>query len=412
VCFHVPNYAPSIGGAQSHVRRVAEGLAARHGHEVEVVTTDALSAPGGRHPGQIPTRYERLGGVSVRRFPVARHVHGALRTVRRIARRLRLPEPRWLTVLAFGPLGLRWVIGAWRRSRVADVVVGVAAPFLTLALAERSARGTSTAVVAMPLLHLSGDRIPPWIPATIARGDGSSCSTTVEGEWLVDHGVVPSRLAYLPPGCDPERYPDLEPGDARRRLGLPDRPTVGYVGRLAAHKGIDTLLESASLIWRSIPDVTILIAGGRAGWEGLDDLIAATEATSAGRVVIRPDFAEEERAVLLAACDVVIFVSREESFGMVTLESWCARRPVVVGDLPAVRCVVRDGDDALVVPVGDPLRLAEAVLALLRDPGTRRRLGAAGRRRTEDEFRWDTIIDGWDSFLRRAVDRHRSQAVA
>ncbi len=405
VTFLVANYAPSVGGAQTLVQRVAEGLGAR-GHHVEVVTTDALLPPGGKNAGRISTGVAVMGGVIVRRWPVARRTHSVARHLSRSLARLGVwSEP--IRAATIGPLGLRLMREARRAGRTADVVVGVSAPYLTLLGADLATRRTRAAYAAMPLVHLSGHELPGWVLRSLRRADGCTALTTAERDWLVDNGIDLSRVCVLPPGCDPDLYPDLAPSEARAMLGFPEHLTVGYLGRLALHKGIDTLLDSLPAIRARFPDVSVLIAGPRTGWRDLDRRIEQAMAESGGRLIFRDGFRDDERPVLLAACDVVAFPSREESFGMVTIEAWSARRAVVAGDIEAARCVIRPGDDGELVPVGDPLALADAVVKLLDDPDARARLGAAGRERAVHEFSWDTVIDGWDAFLGDTVRRVR-----
>ena len=408
ITFLVANYAPSVGGAQMHVRRVAEGLASRHGYEVEVLTTDAIHPPAGRHPGRIELREERMGRVLVRRRPVARRTHAALRGMRRAGRRLGVIRAIRPTPLAVGPLGAQLARSAWEAGRRSDAVVGVGAPFLTLFAADRSTRRASAAYLAMPLLHLGAESLRPWALRSLRRADGCTSSTEYERSWLVANGVAADRISVLPPGCDPERFPDVDPVAARRHLGLAERPTVGYIGRLAAHKGIDTLYDAARRVWETRPDTTLLIAGGVAGWDGFEPLTDRLRDHADDRLVIRRDFEEGDRAMLLSACDVVAFPSREESFGMVTLEGWCARRPVVVADIPPVRSLVRNGVDAELVPVGDDAALARVIAELLADPDRRTSLAVEGRRRAEVEFAWDRIVDRWDGFVRESVGRRRA----
>jgi len=405
--FLVVNYWPSVGGAQSHVRRVAEGLAHRHGHDVEVITTDALHSPAGRQPGKVPVGEQTVDGVHVVRLPVARRAHTVVRNVRRARRVAGVPGASRPTILSGGPLGARLALAVRRAALASDAVVGVANPFLTLAGADWGTRGTTAAHIAMPLLHLSAGPPAPWALATLRRADGCTASTEMEREWLVDHGVDAGRIALLPPGCEPDRYRDVDAATARAGLGIPERPTVGYVGRMAAHKGVDTLLESMERLWSTHPDTNVLLAGSGAGWADFEQVVASFAPAAGERLVRFGEFGDDEKPLLLSACDVVAFPSREESFGMVSLESWAARRPVVAADIAAVRCVVRPGVDGELIEVGDAAGLADAVATLLDDPERRAAYGAAGRRRVEAEFTWDGIVDRWAEFLDESVERHR-----
>jgi glycosyltransferase involved in cell wall biosynthesis len=74
----------------------------------------------------------------------------------------------------------------------------------------------------------------------------------------------------------------------------------------------------------------------------------------------------------------------EEPFGLVPLEAMAVGTPLVVLDSGGMRETVTDGQNGLVVPKGDATRLCEAAASLLRDETLRRRLVAAGRRRSRD----------------------------
>lgn len=395
ITFLVNNYWPSVGGAQTHVQRIAQGLSEQFGHRVSVITTDALLAPTAPDPGRIATTSERVGGVHVERVAVARRTQRAVRFVRRAAKRSGWYKPRRNSAFTVGPLGLGWLGAARRAGRTSDVVIAVTFPTLTLLAGDLATRRSPAAFVVMPLLHASDEPPRPWSLRVLRRADACSASTTFERDWLIDHGVDPIRITILPPGCDPQLHPDIDSSTARGVLGLPDRPTVGYFGRLSPTKGVDDVLAVAPSLWERFGDLTILVAGSRTAWTGIDDLIRGLSSDRQDRLVFMDGFDERDKPMLFAACDVIAFPSKEESFGMVTLEAWSARRPVVVADLPAVRTVVRDGVDGLVVPVSDRQALAEAIGALVDDPALAATLGASGRRRVEEEFRWDDIVRGW-----------------
>ena len=78
--------------------------------------------------------------------------------------------------------------------------------------------------------------------------------------------------------------------------------------------------------------------------------------------------------------------SRREGLPKALLEAASLGRPLVATDVPGCRDVAVDGETGLLVPVDDANALASAIETLVRDPGLRAKLGAAGRRRVEKLF--------------------------
>ncbi|MGB9594200.1 MAG: glycosyltransferase, partial [Anaerolineae bacterium] len=97
-----------------------------------------------------------------------------------------------------------------------------------------------------------------------------------------------------------------------------------------------------------------------------------------------------EKTSALAACDVFCMPSSQESFGGVFVEAWTMGKPVIGGDIPAVREVIADGVDGFLVPP-DPATIADRILALLADPAMARRMGEAGRQKALACFTWDKL---------------------
>lgn len=408
ICFVALNYEPSVGGAQDHVQAVAIGLA-RRGHHVTVLTTDALRTPMSTDPGVIRCRRETCHGVEVRRFPFGRLPARVLRLASKVAfgvherwfpdRSMRDPYTRpWFV----GPLSWRLAVAVWRAHRVSDVVVALPAPYLTLVVPPALRCGADSVTVAMPLLHLDHAVPHRRVVASLRRCDVVLTSTQVERKALLEVGVDAGRVTLIPPGTDLDEFVPRTPSVARSMLSLPDLPIVGYLGRLVAYKGIDVLADAVIRLWDEGREVAVLFAGATSTWAGFEAVMARLTERGGDQVIVRRDFPDADKALLLAACDVVACPSRDESFGMVIAEAWAASRPVVASDLGAVREVMTDGEGGLLVPVGDPTALADALSSLLDDPERRRLLGGRGRRRVERTLTWDRIVDQWEQVMVQA----------
>ena len=118
---------------------------------------------------------------------------------------------------------------------------------------------------------------------------------------------------------------------------------------------------------------------------------------------------EEEKATAFARATVFAMPSEHETFGHTYLEAWMAGLPVIAGDIAPLREVVREGIDGLHAR-NDPRAIADAILALLRDPEGARRMGASGRARALAEFSWPAVAKKTEAAYHLARTRSRAAA--
>ena len=159
-----------------------------------------------------------------------------------------------------------------------------------------------------------------------------------------------------------------------------DPPRIVSVGRLAAPKDALTLVRALAAVG-PIPFSALLVGDG-------PDRPAMEAEVRSLNLEDRVELAGSRADVpsLLAAADVFVLSSRSEGAPISILEAMAAGLPVVASDVGGVGELVADGETGLLVPSADPARLAEALRALLPDPGLRRRLVAAGRARAGERF--------------------------
>ena len=148
---------------------------------------------------------------------------------------------------------------------------------------------------------------------------------------------------------------------------------MGAVGRLEPVKGFAYFIDSAFRIAERIPSVRFVLAGDGT----LSDELRRQAAPLEDRfkfLGLRHDVAE-----LMAAMDVFVLTSINEGMGRVLLEAGAAGTPAVATRVGGVPDIIRDGVTGILVPPREPEAIAEAVLALARDPVRRAAMGKAAR---------------------------------
>lgn len=237
---------------------------------------------------------------------------------------------------------------------------------------ERAARAAGAAFVETPLVHpgqpFAGDGRADV--ARYGRDDAVIALTDWEAGWYRDHGV--ERVFVTGVGPVIGEIPAREPEPA----------TILFVGRKERYKGYDALRGAARLVWRDRPDARFELVGQRR-FLGPAPLVDAR--WSEPGVV-----SEARKADAYARATIFAMPSDHETFGHTYLEAWCAGRPVIAGDIPPLREVVRDGIDGLHA-ANEPRAVADAILDLLSDPARASAMGEAGRARVRDHFTWPAI---------------------
>lgn len=168
-----------------------------------------------------------------------------------------------------------------------------------------------------------------------------------------------------------------EIADARRALGiLEDTFAIGTVTRLMPSKGNRYLIEAVPSIVAQIPSAQIYLAG-----EGELQAELEARATELG-VRDRVHFLgfQEDVARVLSAYDLVVFPSLWEGTPLTSFEALAMGKPIVATDADGLSEILTNGVDAIVVPKESAQALADAVVALERDPARRSALGEQARR--------------------------------
>ena len=174
-----------------------------------------------------------------------------------------------------------------------------------------------------------------------------------------------------------------------------ERPYFLFVGRLEAIKGLDTLIA----LWDSVPDADLLVAG-----TGNDESSLRSQAAANPRIKFLGALPQRALGPLYyhaLACLVPSLTY--ETFGMILIEAFARKTPVIVRDLGALPEVVQDSGGGFVYRTDEELRAA--LRCLVEQPGLRAELGERGYRAFERWWTREAHLERYFDFLRRAARR-------
>jgi glycosyltransferase involved in cell wall biosynthesis len=209
--------------------------------------------------------------------------------------------------------------------------------------------------------------------------------------------VERASVLYNPVDCGRFHPSPAAAASARARLGFADSDVVvGYVGRMIEAKGIFTLLDAAAQFLAAEPAARMVWVG-----DGEDSASLQARAVRSPHAN-RHGFLgwEADLAALYPALDILAVPSiYPEPFGRVSVEAQACSVPVVcslAGGLPETFIADRTG---IGFEPGDADGLSRTIIGLIRDPGRRRRMGAAGRDFASARFSLERVAADFEALL-------------
>jgi glycosyltransferase involved in cell wall biosynthesis len=210
-------------------------------------------------------------------------------------------------------------------------------------------------------------------------------------------GVRDDRISVIRSGVDVDRFQRMDRGVARRQLGFDDEvPLVLFVGNLEPRKQVNVLLRALSRLHQSLPGVRLLVVGSGESAGAQDQTAPLLRLTrelhldDVAQFVGRVD--DQRLLAYYAAADVFALASSSEAQGIVALEAMACGLPVVATSVGGLIGTISDGETGFLVEPGDPARLAERLLLVLRDKTRARQIGAAARESVARNFSWPRTI--------------------
>jgi len=401
------NYFPAIGGAEKKIKEISERLV-KSGEEVTVFSSNASTTEAYIRPEipLLPANSEWIDGVRVRRFPVYQGMRPLVNRVHKLFWEYRLPFNDIVRTIWNGPIIFNMLPHILKQKT--DIIVATPFPFLNMYYAYIAKRIRKIPMAVIPCLHTED----AWafnrkiMYKMLFDTEMILTNTDYEKNYLITKGIEKNRIFTLGDGINPQDFSRSNPEEFRRRYDIGNGPVVLFVGRKEKGKGIDTLVDSMSIVWERFPQAKLIIAGTRASHpKAIEKKVFSLAGKKRENVILIDNFPDSEKSDLFASCDIFAMPSTVESLGIAYLEAWASGKPVIGCRIGAVASLIEEGKDGLLVEYGNHQELASAILKLMGDEDLRRKLGENGKKKAYGKYTWDIITDHFRESINLTISR-------
>jgi glycosyltransferase involved in cell wall biosynthesis len=224
-------------------------------------------------------------------------------------------------------------------------------------------------------------------------------SQAMKEDVLQRERISPDKVHIIYNGVDIQKYRmrnrnvELSSRLAQKKyeLGIPETsPVIGIIANLFAYKGHRDFIIAASKVHQHYPEARFLCIGEDWGIQqhleelrsqlGLQNHLIFT-----GSI---PNVAE-----MLHVIDIQVSASYEEGFSNVILEGMASGKPIIATSVGGTPEAILDKRCGLLVPPKNPTALAEARISLLQNPDFAVQLGYNARKRVEEYFSMEKMLD-------------------
>lgn len=391
--YHDPEPIPKTG-------ELARALRQR-GHEVTVVTAFPHYPSGELYEGYrlAPWRWEVRDGLRVLRTYIYPY-HGSrsvLRMVNYLSWMVSSIQAAWLTprcdVIYVWHPPLTVGVSAWIISKLkrAPFVYDVQDLWPESALAS----GLMRPGRLVDLLYTLARWVYRRAPRLLVVSEEAAAHVR-------DMGAEAAKITVAPHWIDISDFERTSTRDVRAEFGWDKKFVVMFAGNLGMVQGLETVIEAATLLSTTAPNVQVVLVGDGVDRARLESMVAdrrLSNVTFAGR------HPAADMPAFFAAADTLLVHLRKSDIAdhaipTKILAYLAAGRPVLCGAGGASASLIRSADCGIVTPPGDPGAMATGIRQLAAaDPGERARLGRNARAYLHEHFDKERIIDRYEKVL-------------
>lgn len=226
-------------------------------------------------------------------------------------------------------------------------------------------------------------------------------SNAVANALLKQNIFPPEKITVINNGIDVKRFSLSENKNIEKIFFC-----VGTIGALSPIKGHDVFLRAAAKVLQQNANVEFEIVGeDESAQKKTEAEIKQTISEMNLQNPVRLRGWLDDVRPFLQSLDVFVSASRFDAFGLVIAEAMACGVPVIVSETEAAREIIGNDDCGILFPIDDSNALATAILELLENPRKREHLQSSARKRIEQNFSLEKMVDETEIFYRRAITK-------
>ncbi len=388
-------YHPSSGGVQFFFKNISERLVNDFGDDVTVVTTDSYYGPERNIFKKISPATETINGVKVIRFPYRRWHLRPFWLVYKALGKLGCKKPVWMVERSYGPWSPQ--MKKYLLQVECDAFCGSSSNYLFMQLPLwRKCKFFYYGSIHL----LEKQKKAALFPRQVAAMNAANlylANTGFEKNRLVAAGVKKEKIFVLGTGVDMKPFLNADPTEVlkyKAELQIPGNAlVVGFVGRIELTKSVNLVVQVFEKLASTQADLYLLVAGSANAYAAdLQQRCQALPAHINSRIKWQLNFDAAKKPLIFQAIDILVLPSKNKSFGLVFLEAWSCKKPVIGAAIGAVRDVIADGVDGLLMDVDSEPSLTEKLQTLIGNKDLRLQMGENGFAKVNENYTWDIIV--------------------
>jgi len=235
------------------------------------------------------------------------------------------------------------------------------------------------------------------IKFSLKRADGVRVVSRGIKEKVIKLGLSSEKIRVISTPVNLEKFEKFDQKKVReiknQYLG---KKIVLFVGRLVKAKGLDYFLKAISQIVHQESKVVFLFIGEGPERESLEKKIQALNLVQYVKLLGKKE--HQELINYYHASDLFVLPSSNESFGKVLLEVAMAKKPAVATATTGAQEIIQDKKTGFLVPIGQPIELAQKILFLLKNDGLRKQMGQQAYLEIKERFSYQKNIQSLIQF--------------